>query len=264
VAGTADIMKQADAGMKLFKKDAVKEVDLAAATAFKEEMEAKMAAIDAEVAALTGKENKKARTEKEKEKAAMKNQKDFIDACKIAKGLEPVHGFFTKAEEEPAAAEAPVAAAAEEVNAKKGADTKEKKEKPKKAMESAGLSPSEKKELEDVKNKIIEKKKALKEQGMSGGQINKDEEVVGWVARMNELKEKENPGCLQAEKDDKKAGSKKKKVLDSEAQKMLDEKQRAFEEYTEKLRTEFKYSKKEIAADPDYIEMKAAIDKMLK
>lgn len=32
-----------------------------------------------------------------------------------------------------------------------------------------------------------------KEQGMSGGQQNKDEEVVKMVARMNELKEKQDP-----------------------------------------------------------------------
>merc|ERR1712004_99501 len=63
---------------------------------FKEDLEAKMAAIDAEVAALPGKENKKARTEKEKSKSAMKNQHDYIDACKIVKGLAPVHGHFLK------------------------------------------------------------------------------------------------------------------------------------------------------------------------
>merc|ERR1712139_720106 len=109
-------------------------------------------------------------------------------------------------------------------------------------------------------NQIIEKKKALKEQGMSGGQMNKDEEIVAWVSRMNELKEKENPGALQAAKDEKKAPKKKK--LDSETMAMLEQKKKGFEEYTEKLRTEFKYSKKEIAADPDYCDMKAEIAKI--
>merc|ERR1711983_333483 len=88
---------------------------------------------------------------------------------------------------------------------------KDKKEKEPKKKESAGISRAEKDELEKIKNQIIEKKKSLKEQGMSGGQMNKDEEIVAWVARMNELKEKENPGALQAEKDEKKKT--KKKVL---------------------------------------------------
>merc|ERR1712157_14083 len=109
---------------------------------------------------------------------------------------------------------------------------------------------------------IIDKKKALKEAGMSGGQQNKDEEIVAWVTRMNELKEKENPGALQADADAKKKP--KKKALDSETQAMLSDKQKALDEYMEKLRTEFKYSKKEIAVDPDYQEMKAEIDKLSK
>merc|ERR1719272_247489 len=113
-----------------------------------------------------------------------------------------------------------------------------------------------------MKNNIIEKKKALKDSGMSGGQMNKDEEIVKWVNRMNELKEKENPGALQAEKDEKKGGKKKK--MDSAAQAQLDEKMKELDEYAEKLRTEFKYSKKEIAADPDYQEMKKEVDKMSK
>lgn len=47
------------------------------------------------------------------------------------------------------------------------------------------------KELEDLKQAIVERKSILKEQGMSGGQQNKDE-VVKLVARMNELKEKQD------------------------------------------------------------------------
>merc|ERR1712032_238369 len=68
---------------------------------------------------------------------------------------------------------------------------KEKKEKPKKKDEGAGISPAERMELEQLKNDIIARKKELKEGGMTGGQINKDEQVAAWVARMNELKEKE-------------------------------------------------------------------------
>merc|ERR1712032_1253976 len=116
----------------------------------------------------------------------------------------------------PAAAAAPVA---EESSAGKK-DEKEKKEKPKKAQESAGISKSERDELEKLKNDIIARKKELKEQGLSGGQCNKDEQVVTWVTRMNELKEKESPGSSTAKKkDDKKAGKAK---LSSEAQAELD------------------------------------------
>jgi len=203
------------------------------------------------------------RTEKDKEKAAIKVQKDYIDACKIVKGLPPVHGHFLKGgakkEEKPAAAAAPAAAPAEEEKK----EEKDKKEKPKKAMESTGISREERAELEGLKQKIIDKKSALKAEGMTGGQINKHEEVAAMVTRMNELKEKESPGSTTAKKDDGK-DKKKGKKLDSETQKMLEDKKKAFEEYTEKLRTEFKYSKKEIAADPEYQEMKAEIDKMEK
>jgi len=189
----------------------------------------------------------------------MKVQKDYIDACKVVKGLQPVNGFFCKKAEKKETAQA---AASVPEEAEDGDDKKAKKDKPKKAQESAGISREEKDELERLKSNIIEKKKALKEGGMSGGQMNKDEEIVAWVARMNELKEKENPGGLASAKDDKKGGKKKK--LDSETQAHLDEKERFYEEYLEKLRTEFKYTKKEIAADPDAKDMKAEIDKMKK
>merc|ERR1712032_830299 len=130
----------------------------------------------------------------------------------------------------------------------------------KKKTENAGISREEKKELEDLKNKIIDKKKSLKEQGMSGGQMNKDPEIVEWVKRMTELKEKENPGAAAAAQEEKKG--KKKKALSSEETAMLEQKKKEFEEYAERLRTEFKYSKKEIAQDPDYKEMQAEIKKL--
>merc|ERR1719476_754561 len=165
-----------------------------------------MAELDEVIKGLSGKDNKKARTEKEKEKKAIKDSKQYIDAEKIAKGKEPSNGFFVIKKEEaapaPAAAAAP--AAAESAGKK---DDKEKKEKPKKGMESAGISKAERDELEKLKNDIIARKKELKEQGMSGGQMNKDEQVVAWVTRMNELKEKECPGSSAAggKKDDKDA-----------------------------------------------------------
>lgn len=263
VKGVAQFAEQAEAGLKLFKEEGPVEGDLEAATKFKEEIEAKMAKLEEESKALTGKENKKLRVEKDKEKAAMKIQKDYIDACKIVKGLPPVHGHFVKAGGAKAAEPAAAPAESEKKEETEKKDEKKEKEKPKKKEESAGISREERAELEGLKQKIIDKKAELKAQGMSGGQCNKDADVVTMVARMNELKEKECPGSTTAAKDDK-GGSKKKKALDSDTQKALEEKKRLFEEYAEKLRTEFKYSKKEIQADPEYQEMKAEIAKMEK
>lgn len=263
VKGMGEARAQADAGMALFKDAEEIQGDLEAATAFKAEMEAKMVALEEESKALTGKENKKMRTEKDKEKSAIKVQKDYIDACKIVKGLPPAHGHFVKGggakkEEKPAAAAA--AAADEPAAAEEKKD--EKKGKPKKEMESTGISREERAELESLKQKIIDKKTALKGEGMSGGQINKDPAVVEMVTRMNALKEKETPGSTTAKKDDGKA--KKGKTLSTAAAAQFEEKEKALEEYTEKLRTEFKYSKKEIAADPEYQELKAELDKLKK
>merc|ERR1712151_298374 len=178
------------------------QVDTAAATAFKEAEDAKIAALDKVIEGLPGKDNKKARTEKEKERKAIKDSKQYIDAEKIAKGKEPTNGFFVIKKEEKPDPKAAAAAPAEEKKADKK-DDKEKKEKPK-AKEGAGISKAERDELEKIKNDIIARKKELKETGMSGGQINKDEQVAGWVARMNELKEKESPGSTASgKKDDK-------------------------------------------------------------
>merc|ERR1712013_89844 len=93
-----------------------------------------------------------------------------------------------------------------------------------KKMESCGISKAERDELEKLKAQIIDRKKELKDGGMSGGQINKDEQVVGWVTRMNELKEKECPGSTTAKKEDDR--SKKGKKLDSETLKMVEERER--------------------------------------
>merc|ERR1712039_31479 len=124
----------------------------------------------------------------------------------------------------------------------------DKKKDSKKKAESAGISPAERQELEKLKADIIARKAALKESGMSGGQMGKDPEIVAWVARMNELKEKECPGSATAGKDEKKAP--KKKALGSEAAKEI-------EEYRLKLKSEFGYSNKDITADPDMVEMQA-------
>jgi len=267
VKGMKEAMSQAEKGLALLEaeKEAPLEFDTDAAAAYKSDVDAEITKIQEEEAKLTGKDNKKARSELGKKVMNMKNDPKYVDACKAAKGNPPIHGHFlvgVVAEEKKAQARRDVHGNANEVTAEAGKDKKDDKKKEKK-QESAGISRAEKDELESLKNQIIDRKKALKEQGMSGGQMNKDEEIVKWVARMNELKEKECPGSTG--KDAKKEGEgKKKKTLSAEAEKNLLEKKQAFEEYTEKLRSEFKYSKKEIAADPDYQEMLAEINKIEK
>merc|ERR1712217_1002698 len=246
------------------------QVDKAAAAAFQAEHEAAMKAKQDHADTLTGKDNKKARTELSKEISAMKNDDKYIDALKIAKELPPPHGNFTagggeKKDDSPKKKESlspeemlAKAAAAEE----EGKDKKEKKEKPKKAMESTGISPAEHAELEDLKQKIIAKKAELKAQGLSGGQQNKDPDVAQMVVRMNELKIKENPELAnEGKKEEKKQ---KGKVLSTEAAAELQKLEQELEEYRQKLVSEFKYSKKEIAADPDFKEMTAKLNAMKK
>jgi len=249
-------------GMKLFEPETGPvEVDKAAAEKFKEEVDAQIAALDAHIATLTGKENKKERTAKSKEASDLKVGKQYIDACKVVKGLEPKNGFFIVAGQAKPKADAPKkeeaepAAAAAEVK-------KEKKEKAKKE-ENAGISPAERSELEQLKKDIIERKSQLKAEGMSGGQQNKDAQVVQWVARMNELKEKECPGSTQ--KDDKKEGKKKSTApLSSEEAKELDTLRGEVETYKHRLKTEFGYSNKDIKADQDLIDMEKRLAELEK
>merc|ERR1712083_1040090 len=139
-----------------------------------------------------------------------------------------------------------------------GVDAEGKKAaKPAKKAESAGLSQAEKKELDQIKNDIVSRKTKLKEEGMSGGQQNKDAQIVEWVARMNELKEKECPGSTQ--KPDKSEEKKKKKALGSDMQKAADSLRQEIDEYKAKLKSEFGYSNKDIKADPDLAEMEARL-----
>jgi len=263
MAGTGIMEQMAAEGMKLFEPETGPvEVDKAAAEKFKEEVEAQIAALDAHIATLTGKENKKERTAKSKEASDLKVGKQYIDACKVVKGLEPKNGFFIVAgqakpkEQAPKKEETePAAAAAAEVK-------KEKKEKAKKE-ENAGISPAERSELEQLKKDIIERKAQLKAEGMSGGQQNKDAQVVQWVARMNELKEKECPGSTQ--KDDKKEGKKKSTApLSSEEAKELDTLRGEVETYKHRLKTEFGYSNKDIKADQDLIDMEKRLAELEK
>jgi len=266
VKGSAEMLKQAAAGLELLKSDTAElEGDVAAATAYKAEIDAKHTQLEAEAAALTGKDNKKARSEKSKEAAALKRTNEYIDAERVVKGLAPKHRHFVKAGQAAPAKAASAAAAlvAAEAEPAKAAEKKDDKKKDsKKKAESAGISPAERQELEKLKNDIIARKATLKESGMSGGQINKDSEIVAWVARMNELKEKESPGSTAAGKDDKKAP--KKKVLGSEAAKESEALEKEIEEYRLKLKSEFGYSNKDINADPDMVDMQAKLKQLKK
>lgn len=250
-------------GLKLFEPETGPiEVDKAAAEKFKEEVDAQIAALDNEISALTGKENKKERTAKSKEVSELKVGKQYIDACKVVKGLEPKNGFFVIAQQTKEVPKEekkePAAAAVAEVAEVK----KDKKEKAKKE-ESAGISPAERNELEQLKKDIIDRKAQLKADGMSGGQQNKDAQIVEWVARMNVLKEKESPGSTK--KDDKKDSKKKSTApLSSEEQIELDKLRGDIETYKHRLKTEFGYSNKDMKADQDLIDMEkrlAELDK---
>merc|ERR1712078_386915 len=191
----------------------------------------------------------KARTEKSKEASNLKTEPKYIDACKVVKGLEPKNGHFAT---KPQVAEPEVSTKAQELK-----EAKKKDDKPKKKQDSAGLSPDERKELEQLKTDIITKKAALKAEGLSGGQQNKNEDVVMMVARMNELKEKETPGCLDKQKEDKKP--KKGKALSSDQVAAKEALEKEIEEYRLKLKSEFGYSAKDIKADPDMKEMESKL-----
>jgi hypothetical protein len=259
VKGGKEMKALAEKGLALFaaQQEEEYELDTDAATKFKAEADAKHAALEAEAAALTGKDNKKARTEKSKEAAAVKTSPEYIDATRVLKGQPPKNGNFATLK---TSASKPGAAEAAPATAEETKDDKKDDKKPAKKQESAGISKAERDELEKLKNDIIAKKKELKESGMSGGQINKDAAVVGLVNRMNELKEKENPGCLAAQKEEKKGGKTKKLSADQEKDKV--ELERQIEEYRTKLKTEFGYSNKEIKADPDLNEMMTKLSAM--
>merc|ERR1739845_192589 len=72
------------------------EYDVDAATTYKAEHDARIKEKEDQVNALTGKDNKKARTEMSKEVSAMKTEEKYVDACKVVKGLAPPKGNFIK------------------------------------------------------------------------------------------------------------------------------------------------------------------------
>merc|ERR1711897_26392 len=146
-----------------------------------------------------------------------------------------------------------------EPDAKMEEEKKDVKRMAKKAKktESAGISKAERDELEKLKKDIIERKAELKGQGLSGGQCNKDEQVVAWVARMTELKIKEDPTLAEG---DKKKDEKKEKKKPASEEKMALEKK--IEEYRLQLKSEFGYSDKDIKADPDFADMQKQLSKL--
>merc|ERR1719343_1038727 len=78
-----------------------------------------MAEMQKVIDSLTGKDNKKERTAKSKELSDFKVQKQYIDACKVVKGLEPPNGFFLVKSAETAKVEAPAAVEKEPADDKK-------------------------------------------------------------------------------------------------------------------------------------------------
>eukprot|EP00408_Alexandrium_pacificum_P028416 CAMPEP_0171198168 /NCGR_PEP_ID=MMETSP0790-20130122/22790_1 /TAXON_ID=2925 /ORGANISM="Alexandrium catenella, Strain OF101" /LENGTH=352 /DNA_ID=CAMNT_0011663437 /DNA_START=58 /DNA_END=1115 /DNA_ORIENTATION=+ len=263
--GTSHIEQQAQAGLKLFEKEGAgpTEVDVAAAEKYKAEIDEQIAALDSQIALLTGKDNKKERSAKSKDASELKASPQYVDACKVVKGLEPKSGFFvTSAPAKQASPDALAPPAEPPASLAKGAEKDQ--EKKGKKQESAGLSPAEKKELEQLKKDIVERKAQLKGEGLSGGQQNKDPQIVDWVKRMTELKEKEDPGSTQQA--DKKKDSKKKSSapLSSEEQKELDALRGDIDTYRHRLKTEFGYSAKDMKGDEDLQDMEkrlAALEK---
>jgi len=257
VRGMSAAIQQAAEGMKLFQatQGTAAEVDLAAAEKYKNEMDERIAALEDEAARLTGKDNKKERAAKGKEASELKAEPQYVDACKVVKGMEPKFGHFvTKAAIVPMVeTKSDAKPAAKEDEAKK----KEKETKPKKEEKEAGLTAAEAKELEKLKQDIMERKAILKEQGMSGGQQNKDPEVVKMVERMSALKEKECPGSTA--KESKKDTKKSRAPLSAEEQKEMAKHQGENEAYKHNLKVEFGYSNKEIKADPDLVEMEGRL-----
>merc|ERR1719161_69733 len=145
--------------MKLFQEEGGKvEYDADAAQAYMAKCEAEIKAMEEEVKTLTGKDNKKARTEKSKAISAAKNDPKYIDATKVCKGLEPKNGNFIKSK-----TEAPKKVEKKEEPKEQPKKEEEKKEEKKaKKTDSAGISKEERQELEDLKNKIIARKSELK------------------------------------------------------------------------------------------------------
>jgi len=233
-------------------------MDTAKANAIIAATMAKVTELEAEMEQLQGKENKKARNNKSREIADLKKESNFIDAERVVAGKEPLSDAnktptnkgTPKADDEIDKA-ALFSQAAVMLDGKPAyiapVSSIVSKDEKKKKKEEKGLSDAEKMELDKLKEDIVAKKAELKKEGKTGGQINKDEEVVKMVTRMQVLKEKE--GTL--EKKDAKKEVKQAKGNPEEIAKVKKE----IEEYLGKLKDEFKYSKQDIAKDPDMLDL---------
>merc|ERR1712187_299202 len=87
MAGMKETLKAAEQGMALFAKEEELAFDIDGATAFKEQHESLIKEKEELAASLTGKDNKKARTEVSKEVSSLKVDEKYVDACKVLKGL---------------------------------------------------------------------------------------------------------------------------------------------------------------------------------
>merc|ERR1719321_524849 len=215
---------------------------------------AKVKELAGEINALPGKENKKARNGKSREIADLKKDADYMDAERVLQGKEPL----TPSNKDPSsptkkgeyddlfagcdAGKMYVAPTTESLTF----TTKKKKEKPAK-----GLSEKELEDMEKLKQNIMTKKAELKAEGMSGGQINKNEDIVDWVKKLNDLKEKEAALKGNMTEKDLKNEQKGKKGDDKEIAKLKQD----IEDYKQKLKEEFGYTKQEINKDPDLMDM---------
>merc|ERR1712078_758159 len=223
---------------------------------------AKVKMLEAEIEALPGKENKKARNAKSREIADLKKDADFVDAERILVGKEPITPSNKTPQNAPPkkgeyddlfancdAGKMYVAATTTELLF----SSKKKKEKPQK-----GLSEKELEDMEKLKQNIMTKKAELKADGMSGGQINKDSDIVDWVAKLNALKEKEAALKGNMTEKDLKQEAKGKKGDDKEIAKLKQD----IEDYKLKLKEEFGYTKQEINKDPDLVDMQTRYKQM--
>merc|ERR1719389_1428585 len=166
--------------MKLFEQEAggVVEYDQAAAQKHMDECEAAIKVMEEEVKLLTGKENKKAQTEKKKAISAAKNDPKYIDAQKIVKGLEPKNGNFVKVKQEAKKVEKKEEKPVEEQEKEcPGSTAKAGKDKGSSKKKGA-LSTEEQKEMEELKGQIEQyRERLVKEFGYSKKEIKADPEM---------------------------------------------------------------------------------------
>lgn len=233
-------------------------MDTVMAQKIMDETNAKIKVLEAEMEQLTGKDNKKARNAKSREVSDMKKTDDFVDAERVIAGKEPLQEKWKGEAKVEKKEEIVLEVVDKTAYVAPTSITKDKKEKKEKKPESAGISPAERDELEKLKVEIVAKKTALKEQGLSGGQQNKDPDVVKMVTRMQELKVKSGEISGDAKADKKAAKGKGPKGNPEEIQKLTQE----IEDYKLKLKTEFGYTKNDIAKDEDILEMQKRLKAM--